>query len=202
MRKFSSFLLAIGLLLIMGAAFFCFSNLREERAAGQLADDVSFRITAEIRGEQSFADNHDVVPDYLLNPDMRMPAKEIDGYDYIGSLSIPALNLELPIMDQWSYPGLKIAPGRYAGSAYGKAFSICGHNYSTHFGTLHSLTPGDEIVFTDMDGNEFSYKVDNVETIEPNEREKVLSEDWALTLFTCTPGGKTRVAVHCLTAGD
>ena len=176
MRKFSTFLFAAGLLLITGAV----------------------RISGGIREEQSFAQENDVVPDYLLNPDMAMPTEEIDGYSYIGYLSIPTLDLELPVMEEWSYPGLKIAPGRYAGSAYNGTFVICGHNYKTHFGTLHSLSAGDSIVFTDMDGNEFTYSVDNVETVEPNQKEKVLSDEWALTLFTCTPGGKTRVAVHCL----
>lgn len=200
MRKFSAFLFVTGLLLITGAAFFCVSNLREERAAGNIADDVAFRISAGIREEQSFAQENDVIPDYLLNPDMAMPTEEIDGYSYIGYLSVPPLDLELPVMEEWSYPGLKIAPGRYAGSAYNGTFVICGHNYKTHFGTLHSLSAGDPIVFTDMDGNEFTYSVDNVETIEPNQKEKVLGDEWALTLFTCTPGGKTRVAVHCLAA--
>ena len=46
----------------------------------------------------------------------------------------------------------------------------------------------------------FAYSVDNVETIELNQKEKVLSDEWALTLFTCTPGGKTRVVVHCMAA--
>lgn len=40
----------------------------------------------------------------------------------------------------------------------------------------------------------------NRETNEPNQKEKVLSDEWALTLFTCTPGGKTRVVVHCMAA--
>ena len=126
MRKISSFLFVTGLLLIAGAAFFCISNLREERTAGKIADDVAFRICAGIRDEQSFAKENDVIPDYLLNPDMAMPEEEIDGYSYIGYLSIPTLDLELPIMEEWSYPGLKIAPGRYTGSAYNGSFAICG----------------------------------------------------------------------------
>ena len=65
MRKISSFLFVTGLLLIAGAAFFCISNLREERTAGKIADDVAFRIYAGIRDEQSFAKENDVIPDYL-----------------------------------------------------------------------------------------------------------------------------------------
>lgn len=200
MKKFSTILFLIGLLLIAGAALFCYSNLKEEREAGRLANDVGFRITASIQEEQSFSEEYDVVPDYLLNPDMEMPTTEVDNFSYIGSLVIPTLGLNLPIMDQWSYPGLKIAPGRYLGSAYDDTFVICGHNYKNHFGSLYTLASGDEVVFTDLDGNKFAYQVDNVETIDPYDRENVINDNWDLTMFTCTPGGKTRVVVHCLAA--
>lgn len=201
-RVLSTILFLAGLLLIAGAAFFCYSNLMEEREAGRLASDVGFRITAGIREERSFSEEYDVVPDYLLNPNMEMPTTDVDNFSYIGTLSIPTLDLDLPIMAQWSYPGLKVAPGRYAGSAYDDVFVICGHNYKNHFGSLYSLGSGDEVVFTDIDGNEFAYKVDTVETIDPYDKSNVMSEDWDLTLFTCTPGGKTRVVVHCMVAEE
>ena len=38
-----------------------------------------------------------------------MPEMEINGYRYIGFLSIPDLKLELPIMSTWNYRKLKIA---------------------------------------------------------------------------------------------
>ena len=58
-----------------------------------------------------------VIPDYLIDPRVSMPTAEVEGYDYIGVLSIPVLDLELPVMDSWSYPQLKLSPCRYEGSA-------------------------------------------------------------------------------------
>lgn len=58
------------------------------------------------------------LPDYVLNPEMDMPEKEVDGQKYIGVLRIPALSLELPVISEWSYSGLKESPCRYIGSAY------------------------------------------------------------------------------------
>ena len=58
------------------------------------------------------------LPDYVLNPEMDMPEKEVDGQRYIGVLRIPALSLELPVISEWSYSGLKESPCRYIGSAY------------------------------------------------------------------------------------
>lgn len=49
-------------------------------------------------------------PDYVKNPGMEMPMVQIDGRRYIGILSIPAVQMELPGVSEWSYPGLRIAP--------------------------------------------------------------------------------------------
>lgn len=137
------------------------------------------------------------LPNYLKDPQMEMPVQPIDGYDYIGILRIPELELELPIMSQWSYKQLKIAPCRYTGSAYLNNMTICAHNYSSHFGGLKNLSIGDEVSFTDMDGNKFFYRVAELETLQPSAIEEMTNSPWDLTLFTCTLGGKTRVTVRC-----
>lgn len=137
------------------------------------------------------------IPDYILNPDMEMPVEHIDGQDYIGVLAIPGLELKLPVISEWSYPRLKIAPCRYAGSAYTGDLIISAHNYSSHFGKLNHLHVGDTVSFTDIDGNVFHYKVMEIYTLKPTAIEEMESGDWDLTLFTCTVGGQSRVTVRC-----
>ncbi len=130
---------------------------------------------------------------------------EVDGYTYMGTLSIPSLSLELPIQYEWSYPGLKISPGRYSGSVWGNNLVICGHNYTSHFGKLKRLLPGDTVIFTDLLGNAFYYTVSEVVTLQPTDVSQMLSEldgEWDLTLFTCTLGGQTRVTVRCSKAEE
>ncbi|MCD8088451.1 MAG: sortase [Oscillospiraceae bacterium] len=129
-----------------------------------------------------------------------MATVEVDGYEYIGTLSIPSYGLELPVMANWSYPGLKIAPGRYTGSVWTDDLIICGHNYERHFGNLKYLEPGDTVTFTDVEGNVFTYQVEEVVTLQPTDVEEMMSREtgeWDLTLFTCTIGGQTRVTVRC-----
>ena len=140
------------------------------------------------------------LPDYILNPDMEMPTAEIEGHYYIGILEIPSLELSLPVMDEWSYPNLKLAPCRYSGSAYNGNFTIAGHNYSTHFGPVRNLEAGDQVIFTDVKGRSFVYEVQTIETLEPTDIEDMLSDEWNLTLFTCTSSGQTRIAIRCLRA--
>ena len=64
-RVLSTILFLAGLLLIAGAAFFCYSNLMEEREAGRLASDVGFRITANIQEERSFSAEYPISAPFL-----------------------------------------------------------------------------------------------------------------------------------------
>ncbi len=202
MNKRGRICTGIGLLLLTAALFLTVYNLRSDAKAGKMADAVMDQLTAGEKEEndglsagESTAEVN--IPDYILNPEMEMPEVEIDGQQYIGMLRIPVLSLELPVISAWSYPHLKIAPCRYAGSAYLDNLVIAAHNYHSHFGNLKNLSQGDEITFTDMDGNVFCYKVAVLETLSPYDIEEMTDSDWPLTLFTCTVGGQSRVTVRC-----
>lgn len=138
------------------------------------------------------------IPDYVLNPAMEMPTSSYDGHEYIGILEIPALDLVIPVMEEWSYPKLRIAPCRYAGTAYANDLVICAHNYDAHFGRLAKLEEGAAVRFTDADGNVFDYTAELRETLQPTDIEEMVSGGWDLSLFTCTRGGSYRVTVRCM----
>lgn len=191
-----------GVALILAALLLSAYNLHELRRAERdisLASACLETAIASVVSAETPEESTDIeLPDYILNPDMDMPVESINGIDYIGLLSIPSLELELPIISQWSYPSLKLAPCRYSGSAYSGSFIIAGHNYTSHFGKLKELSPGDSIDFTDADGNRFFYTVEAIEQLEASAVAEMESEVWDLTLFTCTIGGQSRVAVRCL----
>ena len=126
-----------------------------------------------------------------------MPEREIDGTAYAAVLEIPALALRLPVVSRWSNDALKNAPCRYSGSVYQNDLVIAGHNYSTQFGPLRTLSLGDRVYVTDMDGNRFSFQVAELHTLSPEQVEEMTDSEWDLTLFTCTPGGAARLAVCC-----
>lgn len=136
-------------------------------------------------------------PPFVQYPEMEMPTKEIDGQTYIGMVEVPSLELSLPVISEWTYPRLKKAPCRYVGSVYSKDMVICGHNYDRHFGRLKDLAVGDEVRFTDMDGNVFFYSVCGTEQLGKYAVEDMLAGEWDLTMFTCTKGGRMRVTVRC-----
>lgn len=129
--------------------------------------------------------------------DMRMPSIEIDGVSYIGYLEIPALALSLPVISESTEDNLDIAPCRFFGTVYQENFVIGGHRYRRHFRKLSTLGYGQRLTFTDVEGTVFTYEVMECEVIEPYEAEYLCSGDWDLSLFTCTPGGASRVVVRC-----
>ena len=126
-----------------------------------------------------------------------MATAQVDGYDCIGVLSIPVLELELPVLTDWSYEKLRIAPCHYFGSYYGTDFVIAAHNYQSHFGRLSQLQPKDLILFTDVSGTVHCYEVVLLETLPGHATEEMITSGFDLSLYTCTPGGGSRVTVRC-----
>lgn len=188
-----------GLLLIAAAILLTGYNLWDDWRANEAAEQVLEQMPTamEIQGQSSDDPDEQEIPDYVLDPDMEMPIVEVNGNDYIGTLDIPSLQLSLPVMSDWSYPKLKISPCRYAGSAYQSGFVIAGHNYRRHFTPLSRIVIGDRVTFTDVDGNVFSYQVVETQVLKPSAIEEMISDEWDLSLFTCTLGGQSRYTVRC-----
>ena len=190
-----------GLLLIAAALFLSAYNERESHEARDSAQQVIAQLCDALPTE---ADEEETEPEPESTtvpesqPDVvrEMPVQTINGRDYIGVLSIPSLGLELPVISQWDYPALKVAPCRYSGSLYQDNLIICAHNYASHFGKLKELQPGDTVLFTDMDEHVVTFQVVERETLNPMDTEGMEAGDWDLTLFTCTIGGQTRVTIR------
>ena len=195
MNKWSKRFIGIGILCLLAAFCLTAYNIWSDAQAGETADSALQQMKQF--QEDTVNPSEEEIPDYILNPEMDMPTQEIDGQDYIGTLVIESLGLSLPIISEWSYPRLRIAPCRYAGSAYLDNMVIAAHNYKSHFGHLKNLSQGDTVTFTDIDGNVFNYQVVEIETLPPYSIQEMTSGDWDLTLFTCTIGGQARVTIRC-----
>lgn len=184
-NKIGTMCMILGAVLLLAALSLFLWNRWEARQAEISAMEILPRVK-ENMGED--------VPDPY---NTAMAEVKIDGYDYIGWLSIPALSLELPVMSQWDYKRLKIAPCRYAGSTKTNNLVIAAHNYGRHFGNIASLQPGDRLYFTDMDGMAWEYEVVELDILSPDSVEEMTAGEYALTLFTCTYGGKKRITIRC-----
>ncbi len=200
-QKIGKICMILGALLILGALGLLAYNEWDASRADKASQEALGKLEETLNETiEEKADSEVIQPE--LDPEQEMTVTDIDGWGYIGCLSIPSIGLELPVMSEWSYAGLKIAPGRYSGSTYADNMVVCAHNYAKHFSPIKWLALGSEVYFTDMDGQRWSYEVDNVETLQPTQIEKMTTvteeDNWDLTLFTCTTGGSARCAVRCV----
>ena len=177
-------------------------NRREEEKAQNVSKNILQDVQDNIRDNTREENNseksdRDESVEIAVDIPKEMLTTQVDGYDCIGVLSIPVLELELPVLTDWSYAKLKIAPCHYFGSYFEKDFVIAAHNYQAHFGRLSELQPKDLILFTDISGTVYCYEVVLLETLPGNATEEMITSGFDLSLYTCTPGGASRVTVRC-----
>ena len=185
-KKSGVILISLGAVLILAALLLFLHNRSEDRRAGQEAESLLEDARSAMAAD--------------TDPEPQEELAEEITYDYAGVIVIPDLSLELPVIDQWSYARLKVAPCRQSGAAADGDLVIAAHNYKSHFGYLDRLQPGASVIFTDMEGTVYRYVVEEIRRLEPEDAEdvsSVFSSEYPLVLYTCTPGGKARVAVFC-----
>lgn len=191
MRKVSPGLVCIvlGVVLLLAAGGLYAYNRYEDAHAGAEAQTVVADLQQKVETPEPEAESGPLDPE--------LPVVEVDGNEYVGEISIPAIGIDLPVMSEWSYPKLKISPCRQFGSSRTDDLVIAAHNYESHFGKIGTLALGDEVRFTDMDGIENHYTVSAIEVHDPTDVEAVEHSGHDLVLYTCTYGGKTRIVVFC-----
>lgn len=168
----------------------------------KLEEETPFVQPQQLHAEeipQEQTEQETFLPQYYLDPQLPMPEQNVDGIAYVGAIEIPSLMLKLPVISETTDELLRLAPCRLAGTAYLENMVIGGHNYSAHFGRIDRLRYGDPVLFTDMDGNCFTYQVATVEILRPDQRDLLCDGQWPLSLYTCTVGGRSRVVVRCET---
>lgn len=164
-----------GLCLIAAALLIVLYNIKEAEDAYEASMEVLPVLEESIQKEKDKGFQNE------KDPNREMPTKVIDGIAYIGELKIPAINLELPVISEWSYDKLKIAPCRYSGSAYADNMVIAGHNYARHFSPIKNLPVKTDIYFTDVEGTEFHYRVTAMEILKPSQVSEMTGEREQLT---------------------
>lgn len=189
-QRLGRLFMVLGLILIAAALLLLVNNSNENQSAKESAAVIMEAVRAEI-SELEKVD----IPEDPFEEDMTV--KDIDGYGYIGYLSVPSLSLELPVMSEWNYDRLKMTACRYYGSTKTNNLVIAAHNYRYHFGYIGNLNQGDVVLFTDMDARTYSYRVESIELLSAVDVDKVKDTGDDLILYTCNYSGNKRITVRC-----
>ncbi len=210
-QKYAWCWIVLGAMLLLAALFLVLYNLHTDRKSGAASAEILTALRQEITMNtpaeteavtEPVADFYEEYETETETEPPTDPVTELDGRLYAGILTIPSLGVELPVLQDWSYPNLRLAPCRYSGAAAAGNLIVAAHNYSSHFGDIQSLNTGDQIVFTDVAGNVYVYEVLQTEMVGGYDVEAMKSgeEEWDLTLFTCTLSGRSRVSVRAVQA--
>ena len=201
-------LILAGVICLLSAAGFAVYNVLDAKRAERTAAEGLAALMEEIgrsgadesdgSGEGGSDPSGTPANTYPSQTPRELKTVEKDGNVYVGIIEVPSLGLSLPVLYEWNYDNLRVAPCRYAGSCYTGDMVLCAHNYVSHFGPLLSVDIGAEVTFTTVSGETFRYVVVNRETLRPGETERLVTADsWQLTLFTCYLGGTTRCVIRC-----
>ena len=195
----------LGAVCLLSSVGFVAYNRWEDKNAEEISQDLLENVQSiieEPQTEQPLPDGTVNLPNDTEKLPTEMATVKVDGYDCIGILSVPVLDLELPVLTDWSYAKLKKAPCHYYGSYYEKDFVIAAHNYESHFGRLSQLQAGDIVTFTDVNGADHYYEVALLETLPKEATLEMIASGFDLSLYTCTTGGANRVTVRCNAVED
>lgn len=195
--------LVTGAALLIAALLLFLYNEREDAHAGEASGAALSAIQEAIADKNQppmleLSEEEETEPtEETISEPTELTIVNIDGNDYIGYISIPAFELEMPIMADWSMEKLQTAPCLQYGSPLTNDAVIAGHNYKQHFRALHEIEAGETVTFTDMNGYSIEYAVQEVKTIDPRSVYEVIDSEYDLILYTCTIGGQTRVIACC-----
>ena len=208
-KKHGLFCVVLGTLLLIAAMSLVLYNRNENKKSGEAAQSVLAELTEIIPPPPTepvteIPTAGDILAEYDIEP-TTAPKEEttivIAENGYIGIVSIPDLQLELPVMSDWSYPKLNIAPCRYKGSIVEGDIIIAAHNYWSHFGRLSELGGGEIFTFTEADGTIHKYEITEIIQLDGRDIDGMdlgSADSWDMTLFTCTLGGQSRVTVRAV----
>lgn len=168
-NKLGHYCTVLGILLLLAAIGLWGYNYYDANRA----DEAAQNLLTEVTMQQSQQTQESAI------------AKAADDETFLGTLSIPALGLELPVYNRFDDALMKDTVCRYSGAVDTENLVIAGHNYKRHFGKLSDLQQGDEVMLKTMGGNTYTYQVLALETLNATAVDEMTSGEYALTLFTC-----------------
>ena len=113
--------------------------------------------------------------------DNTMSVLSVDETDFVGIVELPHYESVLPVCADWgktfNYPC------RFSGSIYNGTMQIGATTQKGQYDFYRELSVGDRVVFTDVEGNRYTFAITGLRYEEHADQATLQQEDAPLTLF-------------------
>lgn len=204
-RQHGHILMAAGGFLLLCAATllgsYIWEDYQAQQKSAQLVRQLQSRLSQNASASREMPDEEPQLP-VSEEPQTEVSADDEAAQEAskeaVYLLEIPAQDITLAVLGEYSEELLKQAPCRYgAENCSPGQIVIAGHNYRSHFRCLSRLQLGDEIFLTTTDGQRTRYEVSAFQEISGNDPDALFVGTWDLTLFTCALNRQNRVVIRC-----
>ena len=113
--------------------------------------------------------------------DNSMSVLSIDGADFVGIIEMPRYESTLPVCANWGH--LTKYPCRFSGSIYDSTLQIGATSQKGQYDFYREISVGDTVIFTDVEGNQYTYTVTNLQYEKHADQITLDREESVLTLF-------------------
>ena len=127
----------------------------------------------------------------------KMPVLSVQETDFVGILEIPSYNSELPVCASWGE--ITKYPCQYSGSIYNGTMQIGISSQKGQYDFYREISVGDAVLFTDMQGNCYTYTVSKLRYEKHANNDALTKENADLTLFIKNVYDFEYLIVYCNT---
>lgn len=162
-------------------------------------DAIIVVLNTALRTEEEINIEEIIVPEPVVEPEQKTVASDGTEYYTMGTINIPEIKVNYPILSTTTVELLKISPCKFWGSNPNQVGNLCivGHNYrnSKFFSKVPNLNIGSIIEITDLTGTTLQYEVYDKYIVEPDDvkcTSQCTEGRKEITLITCTNDNKQR----------
>lgn len=213
--KLLTILLAVGIIaiiVILGVTgFFIIKNGKSK----QEAEEAVSQFQGQVNGIDQNEQGNTAITNEITTPVIGVENIILDGstsngntvqtykgFPMVGTIEIPAINLQYPVLQDASKDAIEVAVGIYDGPGLNQVgnTTIAGHNYrdGRFFSNNKKLVEGDKIHITDTTGKKIIYSIYKTYTTSP-EDSSYLDRDTEgrreISLTTCTDDAQSRLII-------
>lgn len=175
-------------------------NTNSDMSESDIGKDVTDSDGLESEPAQDSAtgaQNNDLNPNVNSVSQKPISIEDLGKEDYWGIVSIDSIGIQVPVLNICTEQTLKIAPGVHLEYEDGSAV-IAGHNYKYHFGKFSSVSLGDRVSVTKIDGSLYNLKVSEKYFVSADDTSILEQDNWDLVMYTCDVTNQNRIVLCCV----